>query len=277
MNPRRIAVASALIACALTTTAHAELLTASASVSLTNLTFTLIDLDPTDGIAPSISIYDTGGLPSFELRAQEATLGSNGQWTRKESFNPVNAEMFLAPGQAAVNSTTGQSLSEVTMSSVTTRASTSLDTSDPSQAFKRVALSEAVSPCCAGAFFYVKFELGTNTALRLQGDYSLMAQLNPGPTAANEANAWLQLALGQFALNEFAQVKQGGQLDASTAGSIDFTLSNDTTQTKFASFSLWSRAEAVVESRVSPIPEPSSVALLLAGLGVAAACTRRRG
>lgn len=163
------------------------------------------------------------------------------------------------------------------MSSVTTRASTSLDTSDPSQDFKRVAQSETVSPCCPGAGFHVSFDLGAKTAIRLQGDYSLMAQLQPGPTAANEASAFLLLAFGQFGLAESAVAKQGGTLNESKSGVIDFTLSNDTALTHFEYFSLSSSALAVVESRVSPVPEPTSVALLLAGLGVAAACTRRRG
>lgn len=280
MKPSRIAVAASLLACALSTSAHAAVLEASASVSLTNLTFTLIDLDPTDGIAPSIVINDDGGRPRFELRAQEATLGSNAQWTRKDSLNEVYAEdwrTFLAPGQAAVSSAAGQSLAEVTMSSVTTRASTSLDTSDPSQDFKRMAQGEALSPCCAGAGFWVRFDLGPKTAIRLQGDYSLMAQLQPGPTAANEASAWLQLTFGQFGLAELALAQQGGTLNASKVGAIDFTLSNDTALTQFEYFALWSTALAVVESRVSPVPEPTSVALLLAGLGVAAARTRRRG
>lgn len=279
MHAFRLAAASTLIACAMTPTAHAAVLTASASASLTNLTFTLIDLDPTDGIAPSITINDAGGLPRYELRAQEATLGSNAQWTGNDSLNEVYAEdwrTFLAPGQAVVTSATGQSLSEMTMSSVTTQASTSLDTS--SQDFKRVAQSEALTPCCSGVGFAgFSFDLGAKTAIRLQGDYSLMAQLQPGPTAANEASAWLQLTFGQFELIESAQAKQGGTLNASKSGAIDFTLSNDTTLTQFEYFGLSSSALAVVESRVSPVPEPTAVALLLVGLGVAAACTRRRG
>lgn len=279
MHAFRLAAASTLIACAMTPTAHAAVLTASASASLTNLTFTLIDLDPTDGIAPSITINDAGGLPRYELRAQEATLGSNAQWTGNDSLNEVYAEdwrTFLAPGQAVVTSATGQSLSEMTMSSVTTQASTSLDTS--SQDFKRVAQSEALTPCCSGVGFAgFSFDLGAKTAIRLQGDYSLMAQLQPGPTAANEASAWLQLTFGQFELIESAQAKHGGTLNASKSGAIDFTLSNDTTLTQFEYFGLSSSALAVVESRVSPVPEPTAVALLLVGLGVAAACTRRRG
>lgn len=277
----RLAAASGLIACAMTATAHAAVLTASASASLTNLTFTLIDLDPTDDIAPSIVINDVGGLPRYELRTQEATLGSNAQWTTKNSTDEVYVgdwRTFFGAGQATVNSATGQALSEMTTSSVTTRASTSLDTSDPSQDFKRAAQSDALAPCCGNmGRFGFSFDLGAKTALRLQGDYSLMAQLQPGPTAANEASAWLTLTFGHFVWGEEAVAKQGGTLNASKFGAIDFTLSNDTALTQFHDFELWSTALAVVESRVSPVPEPTSVALLLAGLGVAAACTRRRG
>lgn len=281
MNSHRLAAASALIVCALSANANAEVLSASASVSITNLTFTLIDLDPLDGIAPSITINDAGGNPRYELRAQEATLGSNAKWTGKNSLDEVYSEdwrTFLAPGQAVVNSATGQSLSEMTTSSITTRASTSLDTSDPSQDFKRVAQSEALTPCCSGAGFEgFSFDLGAKTAIRLQGDYSLMAQLQPGPTAANEASAWLQLTFGQFGLTESALAKQGGALNASKSGVIDFTLSNDTTLTQFKYFGFSSSARAVVEGRVSPVPEPQTIALMLAGLGVVAMGARRRG
>jgi len=282
MNTHRLVAAGALIACALSTNVHAEVLTASASVSITNLTFTLIDLDPLDGIAPSIVINEFGGNPRYELRAQEVTLGSNAQWTGKNSLNEVYAEggqTFLAPGQAAVNTTTGQSMSEMTMSSITTRASTSLDTSDPSQAFKRVAQSEALTPCCSSAgvgFEGFSFDLGAKTAIRLQGDYSLMAQLQPGPTSANEASAWLRLTFGQFGLNESALATPSGALNASKSGVIDFTLSNDTTLTQFELFGFSSSALAVVEARVSPVPEPQTTALMLAGLGVAAMGARRR-
>lgn len=280
MNAHRLAAASTMIACALSANVHAEVLSASASVSITNLTFTLIDLDPLDGIAPSMTINDAGGSPRYELRAHETSLGRNAQWTGQNSLNEVYADdwrTFLAPGQAAVSSATGQSMSEMTMSSVTTRASTSLDTSDPSQDFKRVAQSEALTPCCSGVGFAgFSFDLGANTAIRLQGDYSLMAQLQPGPTVANEASAWLGLTFGQFGLTESALAKQGGALNASKSGLIDFTLSNDTSLTQFKYFGLSSSALAVVESRVSPVPEPTSVALMLAGLWVAAACTRRR-
>lgn len=278
MNAHRLAAASALIACALSANVHAEVLSASASVSITNLTFTLIDLDPLDGIAPSITINDAGGSPRYELRAHETSLGSNAQWTGQNSLNEVYADdwrTFLAPGQAAVSSATGQSLSEMTASSVTTRASTSLDTS--SQDFKRVAQSEALTPCCSGVGFAgFSFDLGANTAIRLQGDYSLMAQLQPGPTAANEASAWLGLTFGQFGLTESALAKQGGALNASQSGLIDFTLSNDTSLTQFKYFGLSSSALAVVESRVSPVPEPQTIALMLAGLGVVAGTRRQR-
>ena len=54
MTAHRIATASMLLACALSANVHAATSTASATVSLTNLTFTLIDLAPADGVAPSL-------------------------------------------------------------------------------------------------------------------------------------------------------------------------------------------------------------------------------
>lgn len=281
MNAHRLAAASALIACALSANVHAEVLSASASVSITNLTFTLIDLDPADGVAPAAWV-DVYGLPRFQLTAQEATLGRNGQWTTEYRSDDAwgDLDVFIQPALATVSTATGQALSALTPSAITTQASTSLDTAAPERDFKKVAESELVTCCSVSGAVGTGFDLRAKSAIRLTGDYSLFAQLQPGPTQANQALAWLEIGFGGIAdyhsLIESASASQGGSLSAAKSGSFDFIVRNNTTLWQSAYFGVFTKASAVVESRVSPVPEPQTIVLMLAGLGVVASARRQQ-
>lgn len=284
MKPSRLAAAAALLACALSTPAHAAVLEASASISLKNLTITLIDLDPTDGIAPSIDFLDVG-TNRYRLRSESAITDWQGTVTGSANNASLTGSQnsLLLPSQVSSGSAGAQSSAEITLSSISLKTAASLDTSTPQHDISRETTAGLIS-CCdndtGGSF--VSFFLGANTALRIQGQYDLAALLQSGgaSTGAGQfASTGLYLNLASDDQSSWLADEAIAEIDgvaATRSGLFDLTLSNQSGSFRSGSFAIQANAIASVDSGVSPVPEPESIALMLAGLGVAGAIGARR-
>ncbi len=289
MKPSRIAVASSLLACILANPTQAAVLEASASVSITDLTFTLIDLDPTDGISPSIRFADwVMWRDNVEIGTQAQASSTDhlgkthgtgqGIATGKEVYSPSPSILFPVD-ETSVTAHGGQATVQTNPSSLTIRATTSLDTSGLQPDIERSAQAMLNT---SGRFY-----LSAQTAVVIHGTYAIDTTLLPGPQQANpnkdgnHAKAMLLLAayLGQTTwLSDGAMIASWDRssLNESRAGAIDFTLSNADDSESQGALSFDIHTSVGVDSGVTPVPEADTTLLALAGLGMLGWASQRR-
>ena len=282
MKTTRTIVAGAWLACALSTSAQAAVFESHASASITNFTFTLIDLDPTDGIAPSIQFFDEGSL-RWSLDSGAIVTTHDGQALNTGDIGGAfgSPHEVLIAGSSSVNLRTAQALAEMTTSAISLTSSASVDTAVPGHDLTSIAGATLSTLGSDGDFLSdLGFSLGAKTALRVQGQYSLNATLEPGPTADNLALASLFFSLRSgdqaFSIFEVAQARADGELAVSVDRWLDFTLENSEASERNAYINMRGSTESVVATGVSPVPEPQTIALMLAGLGGVAVARRRR-
>lgn len=276
------ALAASLTACALCAPAHASSIEASASVLVSGLTFELIDLDLTDGIAPSLQ-YVEGETITEHWRA----LASATKWTAPEpSVNePPDFQTalssggnFFAPLQAGVSTPHGQSSAVMTTSSISLSASTTLGTVTAGEQ-----TNSAYAELRGAALDFAPVILYTvtpNTAVRVTGRYELSSRvLAQDPQGYGEATAYLQLVMWGNTDGPGLEASASSNLDTpedSWNGSFDFLLSNASTHSEQQSLWLWASASASANGLMTAVPEPTSLALLLAGAGIASIASARR-
>lgn len=282
MKTTRTIVAGAWLACALSTSVQAAVFESHASASITNFTFTLIDLDPTDGIAPSIEFFDEGSF-RWGLDSGAVVTTHDGQTLNTRDMGGAfgSSHEVLIAGSSSVNLRTAQALAEMTTSAISLTSSASVDTSVPGHDLTSIAGAALSTVAFDGDFSSeLGFSLGAKTALRVQGQYSLNATLEPGPTADNLALASLFFSLRSgdqaFSIFEVAQARADGELAVSVDRWLDFTLENSEASERNAYINMHGSTESLVATGVSPVPEPQTIALMLAGLGGVAVARRQR-
>jgi len=103
-----VAAACALVLCA----ANAQA-ASSSSASISGITFTLIDLNPNDGIDPSFSFQTSKGTTTFSLSATDNAVGESdsSSRTRPGTFSFTNDQLSQLTNVAASGTLTNQSLS----------------------------------------------------------------------------------------------------------------------------------------------------------------------
>lgn len=282
MKTTRTIVAGAWLACALSTSAQAAVFESHASASITNFTFTLIDLDPTDGIAPSIRFSDEGSF-RWSLDSGAVVTTHDGQTLNTGDMGGAfgSSHEVLIAGSSSVNLRTAQALAEMTTSAISLTSSASVDTAVPGHDLTSSAGATLSTLGSDGDFLSdLGFSLGAKTALRVQGQFSLNATLHPGPTPDDLALASLFLSLRSgdqaFSIFEVAQARADGELAVSVDRQLDFTLENSDASERLAYINMLGSTQSIVATGVSPVPEPQAIALMLAGLGGVAVARRRR-
>lgn len=275
-----LAIAVAMSACVLSTPIQAAALEASSSVNLSGLSFRLLDLDPTDGIDPSMQLI-SGDL-SWEVVADlqsTSTLPLFGEVQAAQS-QPIDAQNLLMPVQSALNTPTGQSLAEITVSTISASASTKMDA-----ATARTGASQSASSYTDLIYSrFIEYSLSANTALFIGGRYALNADVLADETVG------YGFAQANFLLSARRLSPDGDWVDyiiedavsvwalagtESKFDSINMFLANESTTSQRQQLRLSTWAAASAQGLVSDVPEPTSLALLLAGLGVTAVRTRR--
>lgn len=278
------ALAASLTACALCAPAHASSIEASASVLVTGLTFELIDLDLTDGIAPSLQ-YVEGESRTKHWQA----VASGAKWTSPgpNVNEPSDIQTALSSGgnwfvplQAGVNTPQVQSSAVMTTSSISLSASATLGTVTAGEQ-TNLAYADLTSAALDMFPDWIIYTVTPNTAVRVTGQYELSSRvLAQDPQGYGSATAYLQLMMwGNTDRPAVVEASASSNLDTSDDsrnGSFDWLLSNASTESEQQSFFLLAGASAQANGRVTAVPEPTSLALLLAGAGIASITAARR-
>lgn len=285
MNAHRLAAASALIACALSVNVHAEVLNASASASITNLTFTLIDLDLSDGITPSVSFFSepTGG------KYGETSSGVVGmQITRANGLTsqagdtiydyPPSGYLLTGDISKSLNGTSSSAASSGTISgnpvgsagNLITASTASLDTS-AAQADKAVTAYSSVWST-HGQFF-----LSANTRLVIQGTYDVSASVDGLAAVAESASAKINVVIGTGYYTSFykqvsTQLQKHVSFGNGLTGEQSITNSflqniDNITSGELVGFVATNASTSVA---IVAVPEPEAWALVATGLGLLA-------
>lgn len=283
MTAHRLAAASTLLACALSANVHADVLNASASASITNLTFTLIDLDLSDGITPSVSFFSepTGGS-SRETSSGVVVMEinrANGLTSRAgDTIYDYPPSGYLLTGDISkslfgVSSNTAASgtISGNPVGSVGNLISTSTATLDTSAAQADKAASAYSSVWSS----HGQLLLSANTRLVIQGSYDVSASLDGLAAVGEAASAQIKVISGTgYRSDNGGKVSAWLQKDVSFGngliGEKSFTGSfmqsiENTTSDTLVGFvgTVASTSVAIVA-----VPEPEALALVTTGLGL---------
>ncbi len=266
--------------------AHADM---SARVNVTEFGYTLIDLNPGDGIAPGIR---------FGVRRGE---GQSGSTSLSQFFYPDNRQ-----GQDLLSDSTGMlhSLSTA-VAAPRVSASATMGGSPARHAYGysaqgRLSNSAAQTPTSQGLGFEAyaspaDYPQGNGTSFRLTpftgvvwwGRYSMRLESTVGRVGDFVEVGSVQLFgsihdLDTNALDSFQYALQllGPSPGVKTSGGIlELSYANDSARTFTGFLQSTARVSGAVQhmpALTAPVPEPGTVGLMLCGVGAVAAAARRR-
>jgi hypothetical protein len=240
---------------------------ATASASLTGLHYELVDLDPSDGVTPFVEF--TGQSMA------RAKLGSYCHDCKTFGSFTVPASVTVSDGLAAV-SQAGLFASGQSGSSNAGPADIQILNS---RRFEFSALARY-----QGVPGQPLFVLSAHTGLRITGEYTLDAEVDPFRTPEPLLRDTENSAATVFFSSRFIDGPdpsrsinaQSDWLSAPDrvhkAGEISVLLRNDMSHQA----TLWGKWGVNVSASVPSVPEPSTYALMLAGLVMVSATVRRR-
>ncbi len=237
MTPRLYSLLPFLLLACGTTAAHAE---ATATASLTSFSYQLIDLDPADGIAPSLT-----------LSGQNLIVSAAGFPDDSGDSDPSST--LLVPGTASVNMYYGS-------------ASSTFGT-DGSFATATASNHEAM----AVSISRWNFSLSAHTTVIFTAIGSASANYEGNMRAFGDAAIFAQYRIspdvGYTTLQDDVFISSGN-------GGRPLSLSISSSDTELAG--IVGNAASAEAYSLTPVPEPESYAMLLAGVAVLACCGRRR-
>jgi hypothetical protein len=262
---------TAVAAVALAVGAPQAFANATASSTLTNLSFKLIDLDTTDGVTPTITFTDTSGS---HLRSWATTTHPVVSANDSQLGNGV-------AGAATSSSTAGGfATGSVTLAGDPFEGSGSAHSHASAQA-------AGASEGFAVAFFgnswqYNAFTLSAHTELLISVDALLTADA-PDAATSDGAHASLRLTLAsvdgdapQFS-EQLLHADAGGFFYPTSdikSGHLEVSFSDISDVSMNGQF--YGFVQSLADSQAPAVPEPASGALLLAGLGALSALRLRR-
>ncbi len=253
-----------------------------ASISMTDFSFTLKDLNAADGVTPALTWGSAPWLniSSSEQEQQGWISTSSGSWTGMQidwsdgananasgAVSHLNLATPLGSGQASVDANGAIS---ITMASAA--GNQGYEIAQLSRGFtlspgSQVTFSYVLSGALSGAGTDGSWVLPANTAVNNKSSASFSAQMGVGSISTQSSTSGFSNWSGSTDAYESV-------VDGQT---MLLTLRNTDSVAK--TYSLNVMADVNTEEAVSPVPEPASYALMALGLMVvgAAAKKRRRG
>ncbi|HET8694486.1 MAG TPA: PEP-CTERM sorting domain-containing protein [Aquabacterium sp.] len=288
--------------------AHAA---SSASASVGNLTFQLIDLNPLDGVDASYSFAGTGagsGTTTLQVSASDNGESDSASKTRNQLFytGTLSASDFehagatssvslggvsangFANGPATSFSAQGSTQSPYYYTSGGTLSlsanSVLIITADASTSAKAYTNDSACYWCSsdyanASASFSLSYNYSDG---KTYTNYSFNDAVNSNAYATPGHNDWVY----DYSTGQWNTVYVPGQNpDASDARTFRAVFTNSTSQTQYASLSMSATVNGygsvafpapTTGAAIAAVPEADSLSMALAGLGVAGFVVRRR-
>lgn len=236
-------------------------------VTLNNVSYTLTDLDPNDGVTPSITFLPTSQSGAIVLQYSPGnashTPGGDG-----------SSDGYQAPGMSVGGSFSG-------LGSLTSASLTAFAGADQ-------AVGQRVTAWASTNSGWFDFVLSPHTALSISADVQFSGQVTAGGDANRldmDGDIWLTGEGDSSGVSRQFST-DSGTLRNPTApfdwmASVLGTYANDSAASFPGSLLLYTTVDALsVPSAVTappPVPEPANIAMLAAGLPLLLALCRRTG
>ncbi len=257
--------AGAALACGI---AHAD---AAVDVAVQGLRITLVDLDPADGIAPSL-VFESGDSGVRTTASKQFDIG---QWTIRSAdtlFAPVSVSSALPGGRAQVTA----SFSGDIYGGGTTMESVGTAVDGPVHGVGNAGQGDAL----IGLNSTPAWVLSPHTLLEVSGTVQASGSTT-GPLMEDFATGLIDFQLSSAGANAQRQSYHRAFLADTWSGDIAFTdsfdlaISNTSAQNLSGAFSGFVSGSAQT-GPLEAVPEPAGPLLAGAGLGLIALMGRRR-
>lgn len=242
--------------------------TGIATATIDGLTFTLIDLDLTDDITPSLTFVEASSTPTLysavgHLPAPPAPAENAYQ----RNYIDLTPDAPLSSGTASASVHGASATAGSTASSLSARAEASAVMGTRSSA---VVVAE---PAGLGR----TFELSAKTRLLIQGSYSLEASLigslSKNEVASSQLSFIAQLGSATESFHDGILLTGAQPKSESRTGQFSYAFNNDTASVSQGALL---NLNAYTYVAVGAVPEADAGWLALAGLGVAGGLMARR-
>ncbi|MCE3604462.1 PEP-CTERM sorting domain-containing protein [Massilia sp. P8910] len=225
----------------------------SATTSISNIRYTLTDLDLNDGVTPYIR-YDTAEHSVFVAREWDMDAGHDQEDSRELSYFDQQTTAFdtSTAGTHSKHLQVAADIRGTTLDTLAMSNTATVSGSGRGGTHSDIALDRV-------------FVLSPNTSMSISLDVSTFVS-SSGEALEGRANSYAYIRIGDN--NRTYDLRADVQGPGEKQVKHTFTT---TIQTKNGEYwvnsELWVRAHASVDG-VSPVPEPQTYAMLLAGLGL---------